>query len=76
MRPLQYPPVYGAYTEVYGGLSTDIALEDTGAWLMPWGRVGTLRHDIALAGKSKEEGGSGTAEDFWVWSEEQVRQYF
>ena len=75
MRPLQYDPIYGAYTELYGGLSPDISLENNGAWLMPWGRIGRLRHDIELAGKSREEGGTGIGEDFWVWSESQVRDY-
>ena len=75
MRPLQYAPIYGAYTELYGGLSSDISIDETGAWLMPWGRIGRLRHDIELAGKTEEEGGSGIAEDFWVWSEKQVREY-
>ena len=75
MRGLQYPPIYGAYTELYGGLSADISPENNGAWLMPWGRLGKLRTDIELAGKSKEEGGTGIAEDFWVWSEQQIREY-
>jgi retinol dehydrogenase 12 len=26
------PPIYGAYTELYAGLSTDISLENSGAW--------------------------------------------
>jgi retinol dehydrogenase 12 len=75
MRPLQYDSVYGAYTELYGGLSPDITLEHNGAWLKPWGRIGTLRHDIALGGKSKDEGGTGLAEEYWQWCEEQVRDY-
>ncbi|KIW31665.1 uncharacterized protein PV07_03277 [Cladophialophora immunda] len=75
MRPLQYDPLYGAYTELFGGLSPEITLEKTGAWLMPWGRVGKLRADIEEAGKSKADGGSGIAEDFWAWSEKQVIDY-
>ena len=27
-----YPPIYGAYTEIYSGLSPAITLEDTGKW--------------------------------------------
>lgn len=75
MRSLQYHPVYGAYTELYGGLSPEITPKDTGAWLMPWGQIGTLRSDIAEAGKSKDESGSGISNEFWEWSEEQVREY-
>lgn len=29
---LLHKPIYGAYTELYGGLSPDITLEKTGAW--------------------------------------------
>ncbi|KIX94936.1 uncharacterized protein Z520_09246 [Fonsecaea multimorphosa CBS 102226] len=75
MRALQYDPVYGAYTELFGGLSPKITLEKTGAWLMPWGRIGKLRPDIEEAGKSKADGGSGIAEELWAWSEEHVRYY-
>lgn len=42
---------------------------------MPWGQIGTLRNDIAQAGESKDEGGSGVLDEFWAWSEEQVREY-
>ena len=75
MRPIQYHPIWGAYTELYGGLSPEITLEQNGAWIIPWGRVGTLRADIQDAGISKEDGGSGVAEDFWRWSEEKVKDY-
>ncbi|OAP61002.1 hypothetical protein AYL99_06006 [Fonsecaea erecta] len=64
MRLLQYDPVYGAYTELFGGLSPESTLEKTGAWLMPRGRIGKLRPDIEEAGKSIVGGGSGIAEEF------------
>jgi retinol dehydrogenase 12 len=75
MRPLQWHPIYGAYTELYAGLSPDLVPEDSGAWLIPWGRVGSLRGDIALAGKSRPNRGQGLCEDFWEWSTEQVREF-
>ena len=43
--------------------------------VIPWGRLADIRKDVAEAAKSKEEGGSGTAEKFWAWSEEQVKPY-
>ena len=43
--------------------------------VIPWGRFGTLRKDIEAAGKVKSEGGTGRGEEFWKWSEEQVRPY-
>ena len=34
-----------------------------------------MRKDIVLAQKTEGEGGTGQAERFWKWSEEQVRPY-
>ena len=56
MRILQYDPVYGAYTELFGGLSSEITVENSGAWLMPWGRIGRLRHDIEASGQEQKRG--------------------
>ncbi|KIX04812.1 uncharacterized protein Z518_05683 [Rhinocladiella mackenziei CBS 650.93] len=72
---ISYDPIYGAYTELFGGLSPDIDMQNNGAWIIPWGRIGKLRQDLAEAGKSKDEGGSGLAEEFWKWCEEQVKEY-
>lgn len=74
MALISYKAVYGAYTELYAGFSQDITLEKNGAWIRPWGRIGELRQDI-LDSRSKEEGGTGNAEVFWNWSEEEVRPY-
>lgn len=75
MALISYDAVYGAYTELGGGFSPEITLENNGAWIIPWGRVGKLRQDILDGGRSEEEGGTGNAEAFWNWSEEQVRPY-
>ena len=74
-KSISYEPIYGAYTELFAGLSPDIMMNDNGAWIIPWGRLGKLRPDLVAAGKSKEDGGSGIAEEFWVWCEQQVREY-
>lgn len=69
-------PIYGAYTELYAGLSPDVTIEKTGSWIEPWGHIKTLnRKDIEDACKRKSEGGTGIAEEFWSWTEEQVRPY-
>jgi len=68
-------PIYGAYTELYGGLSSDITISNTGAWIEPWGQIKTPRADIEKAGKTKEEGGSGVGEEFWGWCEKEVAAY-
>ncbi|KAH8807806.1 hypothetical protein F5884DRAFT_704123 [Xylogone sp. PMI_703] len=72
---LVYPPIYGAYTELFAGLSPDVTLDKSGAWLQPWGRFDAQRSDLETGSRSKAEGGTGMAESFWEWSEEQVKQY-
>lgn len=32
VKSLMYPPINGAYTELFGGLSPDITLSKTGCW--------------------------------------------
>lgn len=60
-------PKFGAYTELYAGLSHDIHLEENGSYVIPWGRLFVPRQDLLLAMKSLEEGGSGVAAAFWDW---------
>ncbi|KAI4944887.1 hypothetical protein J4E91_008231 [Alternaria rosae] len=64
-----YPTVNGAYTELFAGFAPDAAKLKTGEWVMPFGRVGTLRKDYW------SETGKKTARAFWEWSEKQVEQY-
>jgi hypothetical protein len=75
MGLISYDPVYGAYTELFAGLSPDLTMEDNGAWIIPWGRVGKYRADYLESAQTKEKGGTGLAEEFWKWSEEQVEDY-
>ncbi|XXH01728.1 hypothetical protein Hte_008089 [Hypoxylon texense] len=74
-----YDTSFGAYTEAYGGLSPDITLEDTGSYIIPWGRVrsdqDTVRQDILEATKSEEDGGLGYGKKFWEWCEEKWKPY-
>ncbi|KAK3173717.1 hypothetical protein OEA41_007049 [Lepraria neglecta] len=70
-----FPPIYGAYTEIYSGLSPTITMKDTGKWVVPWGRLYPIRQDLPDAIKPETEGGNGHAKKFWEWSEEQVRGY-
>lgn len=76
IRMITYPPVNGAYTELFAGLSPDVAASlKQNEWVIPFGRITALRKDLALAGLGEGEGGTGNARRFWEWSEEQVRQY-
>jgi len=70
-----YTPIHGAYTELFCGLSPEITAEKNGAWVQPWGRIVDIRADLAKGAKSEAEGGTGVAEKFWAWTEEQVKPY-
>lgn len=75
--PLLSDAIYGAYTELYCGLSNDLTLEkDSGCYVLPWGRVHpSPRTDLLNAMKSKEDGGTGRAEELWNWCEERVAEF-
>ncbi|PQE05488.1 hypothetical protein CJF30_00007644 [Rutstroemia sp. NJR-2017a BBW] len=70
-----YDAKFGAYTELFAGLSPDVTLEKTGSWIQPWGRFVPIRADLEAGAKPESEGGTGIAHKFWEWSEEQVREY-
>ncbi|KAI0123915.1 hypothetical protein BJ170DRAFT_641043 [Xylariales sp. AK1849] len=70
-----YPPVNGAYTELFAGVSDHVTIANTGGWIVPWGRFSDIRKDLELGSKPESEGGTGIAERFWDWSETQVEPY-
>ncbi|KAJ4248389.1 short-chain alcohol dehydrogenase [Fusarium torreyae] len=72
---LSYPPIYGAYTELFAGLSPDVTMEKTGAWIVPWGRFGIPREDLELGAHPISEGGTGIAQKWTAWLEDQAKQY-
>lgn len=66
----------GAYTELWAGLSPDVKSEDGGRYAVPWGRWHpSPRQDILASLMTQEEGGTGLAEEFWAWCEEQTDMY-
>ncbi|KAH7134039.1 hypothetical protein EDB81DRAFT_886843 [Dactylonectria macrodidyma] len=71
-----YPPINGAYTELFAGFSPEITIEETGTWVVPWGRFAPIRSDLLKGSLPESEGGSGMAEKFWAWSEDQTSPYF
>ena len=76
LSPLLHPPKFGAYTELWAGLSQDVTMEDTGRYAIPWGRWHPRpRQDILDAMKSSSQGGTGLAEEFWKWCDDQTRVY-
>ncbi|KAJ2987800.1 hypothetical protein NUW58_g4309 [Xylaria curta] len=69
-----YPTINGAYTELFAGISGEVN-EHSGAWIVPWGRIENIRRDLLEASRPEEEGGTGIARKFWIWSEEQTSRY-
>lgn len=66
----------GAYTELWAGLSQDLSIEASGAFILLWGRLHPApRKDLLNALKSDEEGGTGQAKAFVGWCEEQVAPF-
>ncbi|KAK1979052.1 short-chain dehydrogenase [Colletotrichum cereale] len=59
-------PKNGAYTELFAGLSPDITSANAGDWVVPFGRVASVRADL----QEKELGGK-----YWEWLEKQVKSY-
>ena len=74
-RFVLYEPKFGAYTELYAGLSPDITLETNGSYIVPWGSIRpdneNPRKDILNAITPVEEGGLGYTSKFWEWCEQQ-----
>ncbi|KAI1617119.1 short-chain dehydrogenase [Exophiala viscosa] len=68
---LLYPAIFGAYTELYSGLSPDLTIKEQGVYIVPWGRRASVRPDlVAELGK---EGGS--PERLFEWCDRVTKQY-
>ncbi|CAM1510828.1 Fc.00g083410.m01.CDS01 [Cosmosporella sp. VM-42] len=72
---MSWPPINGAYTELYAGFSREITMESSGSWVIPWGRIHPVRPDIRHSATPLSEGGTGLGTRFWDWSEKQVEVY-
>ncbi|KAJ5956781.1 hypothetical protein N7501_011060 [Penicillium viridicatum] len=79
ISPLLHEAKFGAYTELYAGLSSEITLEKNGAYIIPWGRIrpdkDCPRRDIVAAMTSTEDGGLGYPTRFWEWCEQQWKPF-
>ena len=68
---LLYKPIYGAYTELYAGLSDDLTIEKhQGAYIWPWGRLGRPRQDI-----QDEARKGGKSQKLWKWCERETGKF-
>ncbi len=75
MSITMHPPIYGAYTALWTGLGNEVTMDDAGRYAVPWGKWHpSPREDILASMKSKEEGGTGVAGEFWDWCEEQAKE--
>ncbi|TAQ84494.1 hypothetical protein B7494_g7187 [Chlorociboria aeruginascens] len=72
---LQHPCIFGAYTELFAGLSPTVTIEKSGDWIVPWGRFMAIRPDLVAATKTEAENGTGVGLKFWEWTEEQIKPY-
>ncbi|KAJ3462252.1 hypothetical protein MRS44_010805 [Fusarium solani] len=43
--------------------------------VIPFGRIGKIKSSLQDGTKDESEGGTGTAQKFWEWQEEQVKPY-
>ena len=77
IAPFLYDTKHGAYTELWAGLSEEVTTLDGGKFGVPWGGRWhpNPKKDILESLKSKEEGGTGLAADFWDWCEKQTKPY-
>lgn len=76
LQPLLHKPIRGAYTMLWTGLGADVGLEDGGRYALPWGRWHPCpRGDILESLKTKEQGGTGLAGEFWGWCEEVTKGF-
>lgn len=76
MSLFMHEPKMGAYSELWAGLSPAVSLEDGGRFAIPWGRWHPNPPERLLKSvKSTEEGGTGLAAQFWLWCEEQIRDF-
>ncbi|KAI1780618.1 NAD(P)-binding protein [Hypoxylon cercidicola] len=66
------PTIYGAYTLLFAGCSPQVTLEKSGRFIAPWGRFWNVSSAMVKASKTKSEGGTGVARDFWAWTDAQV----
>lgn len=75
-RIFLYHSRYGAYTELWAGLSDDLTMKDAGSYVIPWGRKHTSqRKDLLKAVAPKSEGGTGRADEFVEWCDDQTKDF-
>ncbi|KAL9083255.1 MAG: hypothetical protein Q9165_008608 [Trypethelium subeluteriae] len=72
---LCYPPINGAYTELWAAIAPELTPDKSGAYVFPWGRFGSLPAGVEESLRGKAEGGSGIAANFLAWCEQQTKAF-
>jgi NAD(P)-dependent dehydrogenase (short-subunit alcohol dehydrogenase family) len=73
---ITYHAKYGAYTELWAGLSPELNMNNNGGYVIPWGRVHSAPNEELLKEMGRKENGEGgVAKEFWDWCEEQTLKY-
>ena len=73
--PLLHPARMGAYTELWAGFTPELRSQQ-GAYIVPWGNLHPApRPDLLNALRSRDDGGTGLAKDFYDWCREQTVEY-
>lgn len=76
MAPFFHPPKMGAYTGLWAGLSADVKSGDGPKFIIPWGRFNkTPKPDHVASLKSKDQGGTGLAAEFFEYCEAQTKEF-
>jgi len=70
LNPTLYSAIYGAYTELFCGWSSEVTAEKNGSYVWPWGRFGPVRKDV-----EDEIKDGGNAEKFWTWCQKETQAY-
>ncbi|KAI1091354.1 NAD(P)-binding protein [Rostrohypoxylon terebratum] len=64
-------PIFGAYTELFAGLSPEVTRDTCSKYIFPWGRLvpdsSIVRQDVVKAAESEEQGGLGYGKKLWEW---------
>lgn len=76
VAPLLYKAVYGAYSELWAGLSQELGMKDGGGYVVPWGRRHpSPRKDLVEALVDEKKGGTGTASRIVEWCKRETEGF-
>ncbi|KAL7900324.1 hypothetical protein HDV63DRAFT_370843 [Trichoderma sp. SZMC 28014] len=75
MAPVLHDAIYGAYSELFAGLSPDVKPERSGQYVMPWGRFGPTRPDIDKSLSPENGQDISKAGKFFEYCENQTKSF-